>query len=309
MKAILLRVGIDKTYGALSPIWGDYTFKYIPIYYKDIKAKEKKETRTYKDLGLEYYLPEKIRKKKIHLDPEFKTYTYGEPGRVKRASLLNLNKGDLLVFYLGGKTDVEPIEIGCYIFAYFVVKNVYNWNEMTEKERRDAEKVCRENAHIRSSKSKDNLVIIKGSSDSKLLKKCIPISIENTKSKNPPYIASEEMKNFIGIRESIVRAVPIIISEDKYIQNLKYLLGISKFDPEDYEEKIPFCLFSRIIDQDRRLKANEKLYLKNFMISKGSDYREACDNFGLDVYQIGGYQNTELMEEYFMNYFKLLPSI
>jgi len=308
MKAILLRVGIDKSYGALSPVWGDYTFKYIPIYYKDIKAKEKKENRTYKHLGLEYYLPAKIRKKKVHLDPELKTFTYGEPGKVKRSTLLNLKKDDLLVFYLGGETQEEPIEIGCYIFAYFVVKRVYNWNEMNEKERKEAEKTCKENAHIRSSKSKENLVIVKGSSESKLLKMCIPISEENKNSRNPRYRASEEMKKFIGIRDSITRAVPIIINEEMNVENLKNLLGISKFDPEDYEGKIPLTLFFRIIDEEKRLKSNEKLYLKNFMMSKGSDYREACDNFGLDVFQIGGYKNTDLMEEYFMKYFKLLPS-
>ncbi|MCB0728855.1 MAG: hypothetical protein KDD00_15430 [Ignavibacteriae bacterium] len=306
MKAILLRVGIDSQYNALSPVWGDYTYKYIPIYYKDIKEKEKKEKRTYKDLGLEYYVPAKIRKKKVHLDPEFKTYTYGDPGRTKRSFLLNLNKGDLLVFYLGGETQEEPVERGCYIFGYFVVKKVYDWNKLTNKEKKDAEKICKENAHIRSSKSKDNLVIVKGSPASKLLKKCIPISDENKKSKNPSYLASEEMKKFIGIRDAITRAVPIVIEDEQYVKNLKYLLGISKFDPEEYEGKIPFTLFARIIDEERGLKANEKLYLKNFMMSKNTDYRSACDNFGLDVYQIGGYKNTELMEEYFMNYFKLL---
>ncbi|MEO8210867.1 MAG: hypothetical protein ABI840_09905, partial [bacterium] len=61
MKAILLRVGIDSNYGALSPIWADYTYKYIPIYSKDIKEIEKKEKRTYKSIGLEKHLPEKYR--------------------------------------------------------------------------------------------------------------------------------------------------------------------------------------------------------------------------------------------------------
>ena len=309
MKAIMLRVGIDSQYSALSPVWFDYSYKYIPIYYKDIKEKEKKETRTYKTIGLENYLPKKIHKKKIHLDPEFKTFTYGEPGRQKRASLLKLKKNDLLVFYLGGKMQVDPEdqkEIGCYIFGYFIVDKVYDWNKMSEKERKEAEKKCKENAHIRSSKSKDNLIIVKGNSKSRMMKKCIPISEKNTNSKNPAYIANKEMKKFIGIREAITRAVPIFITDNMYIENLKYLLGIKKFDPENYEGKIPFSLFSRIIDEEKRLKSNEKLYLKNFLMSKGSNYRDACDNFGLDVYQIGGYKNTDLMEEYFMNYFEIL---
>ena len=36
----------------------------------------------------------------MHFDPEFETYTYGDPTS-KRRTLLKLNKNDLLVFYAG----------------------------------------------------------------------------------------------------------------------------------------------------------------------------------------------------------------
>ena len=83
MKALLLRVGIDQGYGALSPIFADDMYEYIPIYYKDKKLKEENEKRTYKDLRCKYrddgaditkitghtnlsvYLPESIREKKF----------------------------------------------------------------------------------------------------------------------------------------------------------------------------------------------------------------------------------------------------
>ena len=45
MKAVLLRVGIDKGYGFLSPVFQDLSFRYIPIYYKNKIEMEKKEKR------------------------------------------------------------------------------------------------------------------------------------------------------------------------------------------------------------------------------------------------------------------------
>ena len=54
MQALLLRVGIDLGYGALSPIFADNTYEYIPIYYKDKKENEKNEIRTYNNLKSDY---------------------------------------------------------------------------------------------------------------------------------------------------------------------------------------------------------------------------------------------------------------
>ena len=183
MKALLLRVGIDQGYGALSPIFADDMYEYIPIYYKDKKLKEENEKRTYKDLRCKYrddgaditkitghtnlsvYLPESIREKKIHLDPEFETFTYGEPTYPKRNALLKLEKGDLLVFYLGGKNwdDQSDNEYGVYIFAYFVIDKTIDWNSLSEKEQKQLSKnELKNNAHIISSKPRTNLVVAIG---------------------------------------------------------------------------------------------------------------------------------------------------
>jgi hypothetical protein len=81
MKALLLRIGIDKgTDGALAPIFEDGSFEYIPISEGD---PETIEHRTYDNtIGrsgkhLSYYLPSIIKNRKLHLDPEFDTFTYG----------------------------------------------------------------------------------------------------------------------------------------------------------------------------------------------------------------------------------------
>ena len=102
MKATLLRVGIDKgTDGALAPIFDDGSFEYIPISESDAKSKE---DRTYgntigrSEKPLSTYLPEEIENRTMHFDPEFDTFTYGDP-TYKRRFLLKLERGDLLVFY------------------------------------------------------------------------------------------------------------------------------------------------------------------------------------------------------------------
>lgn len=248
MKALLLRVGIDNGYGAVSPIFADNTYEYIPIYYKNKKLVEMNEKRTYKDIkckyrddgiginknggytNLSYYLPSKIHNKVIHLDPEFETFTYGEPTFPKRAALLKLEKGDLLVFYLGGKNweDKTDEELGVYIFGYFSVEFIYEWNNLYEKEQKTlSNKKLSNNAHIISSKPRNNLVIVKGSSTkSKRLKYCIKISEPNINGNNPRYVSSKKMRKLLGIREHITRAVPLWITDGKYLLNLQRLLLI-----------------------------------------------------------------------------------
>jgi hypothetical protein len=228
MKAMLLRVGIDKGYGALSPVFADLTYKYIPIYNKNKKKKEKNEQRTYRSLGLDSFLPSKLRDKKVHLDPEFNSFTYGDPTKPKRKSLLWLSKGDLLVFYIGGKPIDRNLHEGCFIIGYFVVSDVIDWNVQSNLQRKSIKKTFAKNAHIISSKSKANLVLVKGSSESKMLSHCIPITERNKKKKNPPYLTSRSIQNLLGIREFIVRAVPIKIFDLRYINNLRGLLGINK---------------------------------------------------------------------------------
>jgi len=232
MKAILLRVGIDKGYGALSPVFSDMSYEYIPIYLKNKKEMEKNEKRTYSMIKgshskfLSEYLPEKLKNKTIHLDPEFNTFTYGDPTIVKRSALLKLEKNDLLIFYIGGKKHLkkESYEMGCFIIGFFEVEEVIDWNNNSSKDKKVIAKNYMNNAHIISSKSKNNLVMVKGSLKSKLLKKCIQISQVNTPIKNPPYFTIPEFQTKYGIRKNIVRAVPIHITDPTKVKLLKKLL-------------------------------------------------------------------------------------
>lgn len=227
MKALFIRVGIDIHYGSPSAVYKDGSFLYIPIYNEDVKEIETKEKRTYLDLNekIRKYLPEKYHNKIIHLDPEFETFTYGDPARNKRNKLLQLEKGDLLIFYMGGRLQDDSRELGCFIFACFVVDTIIDWNKLNEKEKSIVEIEFKNNAHIRSSKSKNNLVLIKGNKRSKMLSKCIKITEKNPNSNNPPYLTSLKHQNFLGLRANITRAIPILIEKNIYIKNIKKLLN------------------------------------------------------------------------------------
>jgi hypothetical protein len=70
------------------------------------------------------YFPEARRERlfgqSVHFDPEFETFTYGVPTRLK-ASLRRLSESSLLVFYAGlGSWDFD-CPAGLYIIGYFEV--------------------------------------------------------------------------------------------------------------------------------------------------------------------------------------------
>lgn len=244
MKALLLRVGIDKGTrdGTLGPIFEDGTFEYIPISEKNLKTKE---NRTYKDIFDRYgkqlstYLSEGIENKIIHLDPEFNSFTYGDPTS-KRNALLKLEKDDLLVFYAGltpYKNDVYTE--GLYIIGYSTVEKVINFCKLTDEEVEECFQLYPDNAHLkRSYESKkemreitgegSGLVIVVGDKKgSKLLKKAVLISETKGDKKGRPYQAvSKEMEKRLDIRGSIQKSVPPRWIKGMYIDNLKAILKL-----------------------------------------------------------------------------------
>lgn len=233
MKAMLLRVGIDKGCGgALSPIFDDGSFEYIPIPEFD---HDTKEIRTYqntsgrKNRPFSDFLPPKICNAKMHFDPEFETFTYGDPSS-KRNWLLKLDKNDLLVFYAGltpHENDNYPNAL--YIIGYFVVEQVTDFNTLSKEETLKFCNIYCENAHIKRKEDLKDLVIVVGNKrKSKLLDKAIIISETQLNKIGRPYHAvSKEMEKLLGIKGSIQRSIPPrMIREPEYVKNLKKLLKI-----------------------------------------------------------------------------------
>jgi hypothetical protein len=103
-KALLLRVGIDRgTGGALSPIYADGGFDYVPI----PETQPTRRPLTFAKLparrggSLAAIVPRRIADRPAHIDPDFDAFTYGDAALHKRRQLLRLEPGDLLVFYAG----------------------------------------------------------------------------------------------------------------------------------------------------------------------------------------------------------------
>lgn len=221
LKAMLLRVGIDKgTDGCLAPIFKDLSFEYIPLSETDITSTE---NRTYKDVNgkkgktLSFYLPNKVKGRKIHFDPEFDTFTYGDLGS-KRNYLLKLEKGDLLVFYAGlTPFNHEELDDALYIIGYFTVENVIDFNKLSENEIKECCKLYFNNAHIKRSFDFDDLVIVTGDKDkSRLLDKAVLISEKKLNRIGRSYhVVSSKMEKLLGIKGSIQRSIPPRFIENK----------------------------------------------------------------------------------------------
>lgn len=231
MKALLLRVGIDKgTDRALAPIFADGKFEYIPM----SETAPSKETRTFGNTTgrsghlLSSFLPEGLTNNIIHFDPEFETFTYGDPTS-KRNYLLKLQEDDLLVFYAGlTPYNNENYKEALYIIGYFTVKEIVDFNKLSGAQMEEAYRQYNNNAHIKRVDNPTDVVIVVGKEkQSKRLRKAILISQTSHDSKGRKiHIVSDEMTALLGISGSIQRSIPPrFIRQKEKINNLKNLLG------------------------------------------------------------------------------------
>jgi hypothetical protein len=240
VQVVLLRVGIDTgTGGIRGPLFKDGSFEYIPI--PDRFRGEGIDRRTYGNtLGrhgrfLIDYFPQARRERLfsqcIHFDPEFGTFTYGDPTRPK-TSLRRLTKGSLLVLYSG----LEGWDFQCppalYIIGYFEVGCAGLANSFTRIELRP---LFRDNFHVMHPKvfdgQKNRLVLIKGGEGSRLLTRAIRISsLGRDSGGHPIHKLSKKMQKVFGDfggHTSIQRSPPrwvapaFIERAAKFVRSLK----------------------------------------------------------------------------------------
>src|SRR3989304_10396214 len=104
-RILLLRVGMDLGFGGLGPLFADGRFEYVPIPENPQKASSRSlyfsEILARSGGTLDRFVPARYRAGPAHYDPEFDTFTYGDPTRNKRRQLLRLAQNDILVFYAG----------------------------------------------------------------------------------------------------------------------------------------------------------------------------------------------------------------
>lgn len=205
MQIALLRIGIDTGSGGIhGPLFQDGTFEYIPIpdhYGKDERTYGNTIGRHGKKL-VEYF-PEfrknRIADQAIHFDPEFATFTYGDPTPPK-AGLRNLQQGDMLIFYCGLEGWDFKSWPALYLMGYFEILAAGKTTDFSSKE---LETLFGENYHVKHhdifERQKKELILIKGSSKSRLLNKAVCISeIGHDRLGRPLKVISTKMQKIFG---------------------------------------------------------------------------------------------------------------
>ncbi len=134
----------------------------------------------------------------IHADPEFTTYTYGDPTSPK-AGLRRLEEG-MLVFYCGLQGWGFPSEPSLYLMGYFEVLAAARAGDFSPDE---IETHFSENFHVRHQevfeRQRDRLILVKGSEESRLLEKAVPMStLGQDVAGKPLKILSPEMQGIFG---------------------------------------------------------------------------------------------------------------
>jgi hypothetical protein len=225
MKAALLRVGIDTGTGGIhGPLLADGSFEFIPI--PDLSnCDERKYGNTIGRHGrpLVDYFPagrqKRMAEQSMHVDPEFETFTYGDPSHLK-SGLRRLESGDLLVFYSGLRLRGVPSEPALYMVGYFEVIKASRARDLSAEQ---LDRCFGENFHVRHkaifADQRERLVLVKGGRGSRLLRRAHQISeIGSTRTGKPLHVISTELRATFGSFDgklSIQRSPPrwIVIPE------------------------------------------------------------------------------------------------
>lgn len=210
-QVVLLRVGIDSGCGGIQgPLFKDGTFEFVCI-----PDNKRVSVHTYGNMvgrdgrpHADYFAVSRrsaMTKQTVHVDPEWETFTYGDPTPPKK-SLRKLKPGDLLVFYCGlQKWDADggwdqDHRPALYLAGYFEVALAGMASEFNPKV------LCSEfgqNFHVRYpsvfKKQKSDLVLVKGAIGSRLFRKAHQISSEGKdRAGKPLKVLSPFMQKMFG---------------------------------------------------------------------------------------------------------------
>jgi len=197
--------------GMHGPLFRDDSFEYLPIPDNFGDGRAGVDERTYGNTmsprgdPLISYFPERRRAKMcdkpMHFDPEFETFTYGDPvsGGPKR-SLARLAAGDMLVFYAGLKGFDFDSAAALHIIGYFEVTAAGFANEFSRDE---LNHLFANNFHVRHpavfEEQQDRLILVKGGDGSRLLRKAARISVlGKDRAGKPLQKLSPEMQEIFG---------------------------------------------------------------------------------------------------------------
>ena len=198
MKALLLHIGADSTnLGHSSPEFEDGTFTFLPIPEKAQQC----VTKFYQDLGLAQYVSENYRYKKVHIDPDFRFFTYGEPkGSMRSRQVLKLLPGDMIIFVASLAWNGRLREnMRKAIVGYFQVQaiveckmrknklEVIKGNPISDR----VHNRIKNNAHAK--RTHDDFICLIGNQNSRLLKHHVPIT-----ERGAPFMPNDNGKKIYG---------------------------------------------------------------------------------------------------------------
>ena len=190
-RVFLVNVGVNASHGALrSPLFADGTFEFLPIpenrrlWSPTLPAYPKLAAYNDPDKTLADYAPVSRWNDRLHDDPEFRTFTYGDdPRRTGRgAGLKSCGPGDYLVFLarLVGHDGRDHFTgpAGFYVIGFFSVQDVLRDVEAYPTGRDFT--VFGANAHIRRAayhaRALDRFWVWKGDPNASLrLPKAVPL--------------------------------------------------------------------------------------------------------------------------------------
>ena len=185
MKALLVRVGIDSTFGKwnapIDPQSGEFVYLPIPEFMPSHKHLERCYTETlpvlkrfcekYKlELARDLNFPSTLLNKKMHLDPDFHELTYGDNGARRGVIMSRMKSGDVLAFYSSLRPIKESTQTLIYaIIGLYVVKEVVCVGDVEKKR-------WQQNAHTRRVKPQATEIVVRAKkNESGRLESCIPI--------------------------------------------------------------------------------------------------------------------------------------
>lgn len=181
-KGLLMRVGIDQTFGGynapINPNTNDYIYLPIPQEKDDFKVGMR---TSYDDLlpyfaswcqknSVEIEFPQNQINKGCHLDPDFDFSTYGDQATGRGLRVRDLKEGDFLAFFASFKPIIKcDYNLIYALYGIMVVDKVLRVADVPEKE-------LHKNAHTRINNSnKDHFVVFANPSLSGRFNKAIPI--------------------------------------------------------------------------------------------------------------------------------------
>jgi hypothetical protein len=202
-RILLLRVGIDLGFGGLGPLFSNGTFEYVPIPDSPNQASER--SLFFRDIParsggtLARFVPARHRESPAHYDPEFETFTYGDPTKNKRRQLLRLGRADMVLFYAGLRPPDQTLGSKLYLIGYLTVSQVHAVTSLSPWPPPAFEHLWG-NAHFRRNEGDEGLVIVEGDPmSSRLLIRAVPLSDEQQN-------VLSEVTEVLGVSGSVKRA-------------------------------------------------------------------------------------------------------